>query len=95
MSEFEVILGIDWLTKNGAILDCKELTKPKELSFKVQCELTSDAFLTTHLTIIESVRIENTLADILVVQDFEDVFCHISGLPPEERSRLLYRVGTR
>ena len=53
---------------------------PKKLSFKFQCEPTSDAFLTTRLAAIESTREENTLADILVVQDFEDIFRDISGL---------------
>ena len=51
MSEFDVFLGIDWLTKYGAILDCdsKPITfmMPRELSFKFQYEQTYDAFLTT------------------------------------------------
>ena len=38
MSEFDVILGIDWLTKYGAILDCDSksitFTMPGGLSFK-------------------------------------------------------------
>ena len=37
MSEFDVILGIDWLTKYRAILDCVKksitFTMPRELSF--------------------------------------------------------------
>ena len=49
MSEFDVILGIDWLTKYRAILDyiskSINFTMPRELSFKFQCELTSNAFL--------------------------------------------------
>ena len=57
MSKFDVILGIDWLTKYGAILDCVSksitFTMPKELSFKFQYESTSDAFLTTRLAAIE------------------------------------------
>ena len=87
MSEFDVILGIDWLTKYGAILDCvsKSITfsTPGRLSFKFQCKPTSDAFLTTRLAAIESTEAVNTLAGILIVQDFEDVFRDISGLPPK------------
>ena len=55
----------------------------RELSFKFQCEPTSNAFLTTRQAAIESTRAENTLADILIVQDFEDVFHDILGLPPK------------
>ena len=70
MSEFDVILRIDWLTKYGAILDCVSksitFTMPRDL-FKVQCEPTSNAFLTTRLAAINSTRAENTFADILVV----------------------------
>ena len=38
-------------------------------------------FLLTRLAAIESTKVESTLIDILVVQDFEDVFRDISGLP--------------
>ena len=56
---------------------------PKELLFKFQYKLTSDAFLTTRLAAIRSTRAESTLTDILIVQDFEDVFHDILGLPPK------------
>ena len=46
ISEFDVILGIDWLTKYRAILDCGSksttFTMPREMSFKFQCEPTSN-----------------------------------------------------
>ena len=84
---FDVIVGIDWLTKYGAILDCVSksiyFTTLGGLSFKFQCEQTSDAFLTTRLATIENTEVENTLADILIVQDFDGVFHEISGLPPK------------
>ena len=71
MSEFDAILGIDWLTKYGAILDCVSksitFTMPRGLSFKFQCKSTSDAFLTTRLVVIESTEAENTIANILIV----------------------------
>ena len=38
-------------------------------------------FLTTRLAVIESTRVANTLADILIIKYFEDVFQDISGLP--------------
>ena len=99
MSKFDTILGIDWLTKYGAILDCAsksiKFTMPRALSFKFQYEPTRDAFLTTHLVTIKSTREENTLTEILIVQDFEDVFHDILRLPLEEKDKFLYRVGTR
>ena len=98
LSEFDIILGINWLTKYGAILDCVSksitFTMPKELSFKFQCEPTSNVFLTTRLAEIESTRADNTFANIIIIQDFEDVFRNISGFPPEQRDRFLYRFGT-
>ena len=88
MSEFDVILGIDWLTKYGAILDCVSnsitFMTPGRLSFKFQCKPTSDEFLTTCLYAIESTEVMNTLADILIVQDFDDVLRDISELPPKK-----------
>ena len=50
-----------------------------------QYEPTTDAFLTTRLATIESTEVENTLADILIVQDFEDVFHDISRLPSKRQ----------
>ena len=71
MSEFDVILGIDWLTKYGAILDCVSksitITTPGRQSYKFQCQPTSDAFLTTRWATIESTKAVNTLEDILIV----------------------------
>ena len=59
---------------------------PKELSFKFQCEPTRNTFLTTRLAAIESTEAVNTLAGILIVQDFEDVFRDILGLPPKKET---------
>ena len=68
MSEFDGILGIDWLTKYGAVLDCVSksitFTTPGGQLFKFQCQPTSDAFLTTRLATIESTEAVNTHEDI-------------------------------
>ena len=67
ISELDVILGIDWLIKYGAILDYvrKSITfmMPGGLLFKFQCEPTSDAFLMPRLAAIESIKVESTLVD--------------------------------
>ena len=87
MSKFDIILGIDWLTKYCANLDCISksisFSISGELSFTFQCNPVSNAFLTTRLAAIESTRAENAIAKILIVQDFEDVFQDILGLPPK------------
>ena len=86
MREFDVILGIDWLTRYHANLDCANKTItfsiPESETFKFQCNPYCDAFLTCRLAAIESTSSEITVAQIPVVRDFEDVFQDISGLPP-------------
>ena len=87
MSEFDIILGIDWLTKYYANLDCvsKSITFsiPGTSLFKFQCDPSSDAFLISRLVAIESTNSEITVAQIPIAQEFEDVFEDISGLPPK------------
>ena len=53
------------------------------LSFKFQCDPSSDAFLISRLTAIESTSSEITIAQIPIAQDFEYVFQDISGLSPK------------
>ena len=51
MSEFDIILGMDWLTKYGATLDCDSRTIGFSItgqpSMKFQCNPKSDMFLTS------------------------------------------------
>ena len=86
MKEFDVILGIDWLTKYQANLDCANKTitflTPGSQPFKFQCNPSSDAFLTFRLAAIKSIDSEIIVAQIPVVRDYEDVFKDISKLPP-------------
>jgi len=87
MREFDVILGIDWLTKFHAIMDCVS----KSISFLIpgtqpfifQYNPLRDAFLTTRLAAIESTSTETTTIQIPVVREFEDVFRDIFDLLPQ------------
>ena len=87
MKEFDIILGIDWLTKYRATLDCasKSITFMihGSQSFCFQCNPLNDAFITSHLAANQGTSSEITVTDIPVVREFEDVFKDISGLPPK------------
>ena len=71
MREFDAILGIDWLTKFHAKMDCvsKSITfsVPGSLPFNFQCNPFCDAFLTSRLAAIEGTSSEITVAQILMV----------------------------
>ena len=71
MREFDAILGIDWLTKFHAKLDCVSksisFSVPGSLPFNFQCDPLSDAFLTSRIAAIESSSSEIVVAQISVV----------------------------
>ena len=79
MKEFDVILGIDWLTKHHANLDCVS----KSITFAIPRSLSFNAFLKSRLAAIESTSTEVTMSQIPIVCNFEDVFQNISRLPPK------------
>ena len=66
MREFDVILGIHWLTRFHAIMNCvsKAITfsMPETQSFIFQCNPLSDAFLTTRLVAIEGTNTKTIVA---------------------------------
>ena len=87
MSEFDIILGMDWLTKYGAIFNCDSRTivfsTIGQPSVKFQCNQKSDMFLTSRIVAIESTSTEVMITQIPIVQDFEDLFQAVSRLPPK------------
>ena len=87
MSEFDVILGMDWLSKHGATMDCVSRTItfliPGYPSVRFQCNPSSDVFLMSLLAAIKSTSAEITIAQMPIIQDFEDVFQEILGLLPK------------
>nr|GEU67401.1 hypothetical protein [Tanacetum cinerariifolium] len=93
---FDVIVGIDWLTKNKAVIVCYE--KVVEISLKgggilqVQGEHTLGVAKALMNTKVD----EPKLSDILVVQDFVDVFSKdLSGLPPQRQVKFRTDLAPR
>ena len=90
LQELEVILGMDWLSANRVLIDCREkklffpnTEEPELVSSKgVMKELHDGAQCYMIFTYLE-MEGEETTSVIPVVQDFEDVFPkEVSGLPP-------------
>ena len=105
LQELEVILGMDWLSTNRILIDCREKRllfpnseEPELLSsHRVMKELQDDArcfLIFTHL----EVEGEEMKSIILVVQEFEDVFLEeVPGLPPSREVEFSINLvpGTR
>jgi len=90
LQELEVILGMDWLSANRILIDCREkkllfpnLEEPELLTSQgVVKELQEGAQCYVIITHLEVERGEATLM-ISIVQDFGDVFPEeVPGLPP-------------
>jgi Retroviral aspartyl protease/Retrotransposon gag protein/Zinc knuckle len=81
---FDMILGLDWLSKFRALIDCGRrvlvLTLPEGEVLEHQCETPSDNVLTSLLYTIEIPKLP--VEEVPVVKDFVDVFAEITGLPP-------------
>ncbi|GKB99727.1 putative reverse transcriptase domain-containing protein [Tanacetum coccineum] len=85
-SIFDVIVGMDWLSQNKAVLVCHEnmVEIPLEGSgiLRVQGERTLGAAKALMNAKVD----EPKLSDIYVVRDFDDVFPEdLSGLPPQRK----------
>ncbi|GKA70419.1 putative reverse transcriptase domain-containing protein, partial [Tanacetum coccineum] len=83
---FEVIMGMDWLSKNKAEIVCREKVVRIPLKggevLRVQGERTLGGTKTLMSTKVE----EPELSDILIVRNFNDVFPEdLSGLPPQRQ----------
>ncbi|KAL8155573.1 hypothetical protein AgCh_000819 [Apium graveolens] len=73
--EFDVILGMDWLSSNGEHIDCEKM-KTKRLLKKG-----NEAYLAY---VMDTRKEIPNIQDILVVNEFEDVFSkNLLGLPPD------------
>ena len=83
-SGFDVILGMDWLTKNLVTLDCAGrrviLLEPGKEDVVHECVTPGDTILTSFLSTLEIPKL--VLEEVPVVQDFPDVFKEVDGLPP-------------
>jgi Retroviral aspartyl protease len=81
---FDMILGLDWLSRFGALLDCGRrvliLKMPDGEVIEHRCETPLDNVLTSFLYTLEIPKLP--LEEVPVVRDFADVFEEIKGLPP-------------
>jgi hypothetical protein len=84
MKDIAVILGMDWLTEHGAVIDCGEKTVALRNSAGGQIVYQGDKYtqieVGMELNILKEVKIE----DIPVVNEFQDVFPkELPGMPPD------------
>ena len=81
---FDVILGMDWLEKNLAVIDCGKrriiLLEPGKEDVIHECETPEDSIMTSFLYTLEIP--EKVMEEVEVVRDFPDVFKEVQGLPP-------------
>jgi len=88
MSEFDIILGMDWLSSYHVSIDCFAKTICLRLPGQVEFVLATsqgNPFAEAFLAHIEEVLLRDqsaTLAETRVVCEFEDIFDEIPGLPP-------------
>ncbi|GJW52152.1 putative reverse transcriptase domain-containing protein [Tanacetum coccineum] len=83
---FDVIVGIDWLSNQKAVIVCHEkIVKIPVEGGKVLC-VQGERNVGKTKTLMSTKAKELTLSDILIVRDFEDVFPDdLSGLPPQRQ----------
>ena len=88
MSEFDVILGMDWLSSYHVSLDCFAKTvclrmhgRPDIVVATSQGNPLAEAFL-AHIEEVLQREQSVSLSETRVVSEFEDVFQDIPGLPP-------------
>ena len=84
---YDVILGVDWLRSNHAMIDCFDMVVsfhiPGQPSFRYRCHRSDTAMWEGVLAHIEATGSTVGIADIAVVSEFSDVFQEIPGLPPK------------
>ncbi|KAK1645131.1 hypothetical protein QYE76_062936 [Lolium multiflorum] len=84
MKDISVILGMDWLMENGAVINCGDKTLSLRNSIGGQIVFQGDKYtqleIGLELNSLKEVRIE----DIPVVNEFQDVFPkELPGMPPD------------
>ena len=110
MTDFNVILGMEWLAKNRATIDCRKKevvfspldgpsfkikgtsigTTPKVVSMMKAKKLVQQGSWAILACVIDVRGKQKTLDNILVVNEFSDVFLEdLQGIPLFERSTSL------
>ena len=88
VSEFDVILGMDWLSSYHISIDCFAKTvrlRSSDGSEMIVATSQGNRFAESFLAFIDEVMLRDQSSDLLetrVVSDYQDVFQDIPGLPP-------------
>ncbi|KAK1614477.1 hypothetical protein QYE76_019994 [Lolium multiflorum] len=95
MKDISVILGMDWLTENGAVINCGDKTVSLRNSIGGQIVFQGDKYtqleIGLELNSLKEVKIE----DIPVVNEFQDVFPkELPGMPPDREIEFTIDPGT-
>ncbi|KAK9938756.1 hypothetical protein M0R45_015477 [Rubus argutus] len=87
LGRYDLILGMDWLSKYYAIVDCHERTitfsVPEQPVQKIQCHLPTKPSYPKFLAHVESKNPRPSIEEIHIVNSFQDVFQGITHLPPQ------------
>jgi hypothetical protein len=84
MKDMAVILGMDWLEENGAQIDCKEKTVSLRNPVGGRIVYQGDRHAHIEVQLQLNTLKEAKLEDILVVNEFQDVFPQeLPGMPPD------------
>ncbi|GKE57952.1 putative nucleotidyltransferase, ribonuclease H [Tanacetum coccineum] len=86
----EVIVGMDWLSNQKAVIVCHEkIVRVPVEEGKVLC-VQGECNIGKTKTLMSTKANEPTLSDIHIVRDFEDIFPDdLSGLPPQRQVEFL------
>jgi hypothetical protein len=84
MKDMTVILGMDWLEENGAQIDCREKTVSLRSPGGGRIVYQGDRHAHVEVQLQLNALKESRLEDILVVNEFQDVFPQeLPGMPPD------------
>nr|GEU67373.1 hypothetical protein [Tanacetum cinerariifolium] len=88
---FDVIIGMDWLSKNKVVIMCHEKVVEIPLEGGGILRVQGERTLGVAKALMNAKVDEPKLSDILVVRDFVDVFLEdLSGLPPQRQ--VVFRI---
>jgi hypothetical protein len=84
MKDMAVILGMDWLEENGAQIDWREKTVSLRSPGGGRIVYQGDRHAHVEVQLQLNALKEPRLEDILVVNEFQDIFPHeLPGMPPD------------
>ena len=81
---YGLILGMDWLSSNGAILDCEKRVVRIMTRLGNTLEISCNPMNSVMLSYLESLDASvKNLQSVRIVREYSDVFEEVKGLPPK------------